>query len=188
MALLARPPKARTWRRRRVTCARPGPRVLAGAVHRPPTAPQPPPSTLTTHPSSGRGAAHRAYLANPAQSSRDAALDEFMEKHYTNEKIARAIDSECSGGRGVFNIKFKGNNQVGTGWFHSREQYRAVLRLAFFTEDRVRPPTLNREAAPCTQALGSPAWRAQATVLRYPPPRSTGKVQGLPRVVQEGKP
>ena len=58
MALLARPPKARTWRRRRVTCARPGPRVLAGAVHRPPNRPptapnrpQPPPTTsFPTHP------------------------------------------------------------------------------------------------------------------------------------------
>ena len=51
MALLARP-KARMRRCSRMTCARPGPRVLAGAVHRPPnrppTAPNRPPATPPT--------------------------------------------------------------------------------------------------------------------------------------------
>ena len=158
--------------------------------NRPPTAPNhllPHPPRLAYRTPVAAGALRTEPISlTPAQSPRDAALDEFLHQQYTNEKIDRAINSK-SNARGGFNVKLNGN-QVSTGWFHSREQYRAVLRLAFFTEDRVRPPTLNREAAPCTQALGSPAWRAQATVLRYPPPRSTGKVHGLPRLVQEGKP
>jgi hypothetical protein len=150
-------------------------RLLVGAELQPP----PPFKPLQAATGGAAAALEETTDAAEAETSRDAALAAFMHQHYTKEKIARAIDSNAKGqARGGFNIKFKGNNQVGAGWFHSREQYRAVLRLAFFTEDRVRPPTLNREAAPCTQALGRPAWHAQATVLRYPPPRSTGPLAG----------
>ena len=163
-------------------------RLLAGAEL------QPPPPFIPLQAATGGAAAalEETTDAAEAETSRDAALAAFMHQHYTKEKIARAINSKTylsrGSERGGFHVSFGRNSRVGTGWFHSREQYRAVLRLAFFTEGRVRPPTLNREAAPRTQALGRPAWRAQATVLRYPQPRSTGKVQGLPRLVQEGKP
>ena len=109
-----------------------------------PTDPQPPAGHLLPHsphtPVAAGRTAHRAYLANPAQSSGATALEKFLEKYYTEDRIAHAINSE-TGARGGFNIKFKGK-QVGTSWLHSSEQYKAVLRLAFLTEDRARPPTL----------------------------------------------
>ena len=67
-------------------------------------------------------------------------FDTFMATHATEEKMARAVNTNPNERAGFYFRHPRNNKQVGSGRFQTREQYLAVLPLAYHTADAVRPP------------------------------------------------
>ena len=67
-------------------------------------------------------------------------FDTFMATHATEEKMARAVNTNPNERAGFYFRHPRTHKLVGSGRFQTREQYLAVLPLAYHTADAVRPP------------------------------------------------